>query len=141
MSPCTRQSTPLASKKPQSTHLTMLEYLKGSNVFICWLVFACGAMSFCVKGIGSKSEFIKSSSKYIESSWLCVVKNSLFVTLSGNGRVIVGSSRISSLKFKRSITASSCSIKSRSKTVNRSREVCPQSPLLLKSFGDCGRII
>jgi hypothetical protein len=63
------------------------------------------------------------------------------VTLSGNGRVIVGSSRTSSRKCARSMTASSCLIKSRSKSVNRSREVCPLSPLLLKSFGDCGRAI
>ena len=94
-----------------------------------------------MNGIGGKSESIKSSSKYIGSSSYSVGKNSLFVTLSGNGRVIVGSSRISSLKFKRSMAASSCSIKVRSKSVSLSRVVCPLSPLLLKSFGDCGRII
>jgi len=137
MSPCTRQSTPFSSKKPQSTHLTMLEYLTGSIAFICCLVFAWWVMSFCVTGNGSKSNALKSTSC---GGGSCVSK-SLFVTLSGNGRVIVGSSRISSLKFKRSITASSCSIKSRSKCVNLLRDVCPQSPLLLKSFGDCGRII
>ena len=103
-------------------------------MFICWLVLTG------VKN-GSLSNALKSSSKNIGSSVSGVVKNSLFVTLSGNGRVIVGSSRISSLKFKRSITASSCSIKSRSKTVNRSRDVCPESPLLLKLRCDCGRII
>ena len=101
-------------------------------MFICWLVLT-GAKN------GSLSNALKSTSKSGVSSCCGVVKNSLFVTLSGKGRVIVGSSRTSSLKCARSMTASSCSIKVRSKSVNRSREVCPESPLLLKLRCDCGQ--
>mgnify|MGYP005999231511 CR=1 FL=1 len=65
---------------------------------ICWLVLTG------VKN-GSLSNALKSSSKNIGSSVSGVVKNSLFVTLSGNGLVIVGSSRTSSRKCARSMTA------------------------------------
>ena len=131
-SPSIMQCPPLSlgSKKRQSTHFTRFPYRKRSNVFICWLVLT-GAKN------GSLSNALKSTSKSGVSSCCGVVKNSLFVTLSGKGRVIVGSSRTSSRKCARSMTASSCSIKVRSKSVNRSREVYTESPLLLKPFGDC----
>ena len=34
-----------------------------------------------------------------------------------------------------------CALEAVSDLRSKRRQVCPQSPLLLKSFGDCGRII